>query len=472
MRPLIALVNPNQARPAVGPIAFDYLHGPLTKAGFRVEILDLCLEPSPEDAVGSYCATRSPRYWGVTLRNLDDTYYASRTWLAADAKKAVAWIRKHSDAPIVLGGAGFSIAPAALLNNLGADFGIICEGETAFPALLLGLENRQPVEDLPGLVHRRNGLIQVNPVRSFTTPGARSPSCRPVVDNREYYRRGGMAGIETKRGCNRRCIYCVEPMIKGRRVRFRPVGELVDEMQELLAAGVDAFHINDSEFNLSIRHSVAFCDEIIRRGLENKLSWYAYGMPAPLPERLVQRMVAAGCAGLNLGTDSASPTMLRRLRRTFSQSDIAAAVATCKNAGLDHLIELLLGGPGETRETVQESIGFLRAIDVRRASLTLGLRVFPGTELESIVRLEGLSADNPNLRGCIHDNAELLQPLYYVSAALGESPERFIADVVGDDPRFFGVNRRDFSYADNDLLVESIAFGERGAYWDHPRRCG
>src|SRR5690606_25247573 len=91
------------------------------------------------------------------------------------------------------------------------------------------------------------------------------PRKREIVDNHHYFAKGGQIGIETKRGCNRRCIYCVEPMIKGQSVRLRPVPKVVDEMETLVARGINVFHINDSEFNLSVSHPIALCREIIDR---------------------------------------------------------------------------------------------------------------------------------------------------------------------------------------------------------------
>src|SRR5581483_2725547 len=114
------------------------------------------------------------------------------------------------------------------------------------------------------------------------------------------------------------CIYCVEPLIKGRRVRLRDPEDVVDEMESLVGRGIDVFHINDSEFNLSIAHPIAVCDAIIARGLAHRVRWYAYGMPRPFPDELAAAMKAAGCAGMNFGVDSASRKMLTILRRTFA----------------------------------------------------------------------------------------------------------------------------------------------------------
>ncbi|HXB22269.1 MAG TPA: radical SAM protein, partial [Candidatus Solibacter sp.] len=249
------------------------------------------------------------------------------------------------------------------------------------------------------------------------------------------------------------------------KVRLREPKDIVDEIESLVEQGIYAIHINDSEFNLDVNHAIAFCRELIARGVNRHIQWYAYGMPSPFPEVLASHMKEAGCMGMNFGTDSASEKMLRILMRTFKPKHIEEAVRLAKRYGLRHIIEILFGAPGETAETIKETIDFLKNIDPERVSVTAGLRVFPGTRLEKMVREEGFTRDNPNLSGAIDDNEDLLKPVFYLPAQIGPEPLKYIAEVIGDDPRFFGVNTDRFNYNANDLLVDAIARGERGAYW-------
>ncbi len=317
------------------------------------------------------------------------------------------------------------------------------------------------------MVYRNGDGVHSTPLAPNTCGPLRDigPHKRELVDNEHYFAKGGQLGIETKRGCNRACIYCVEPLIKGRQVRLRDPEDVVDEMESLVERGLNVFHINDSEFNLSIAHPLALCDAIIRRNLASKIRWYAYGMPRPFPDELAAAMKAAGCVGMNFGVDSASEKMLKILRRTFRPADIEHAVNTAKRHGLEHIIELLFGAPGETQETVRETIEFIKRVNPERVSVTVGLRIFPGTELERMIRSEGLDESNPNLHGHINGNDDLLHPVFYLPTTLGPDPQKFIADLIGDDRRFFGANTSMFNYNANDALVEAIAQGERGAYW-------
>jgi tryptophan 2-C-methyltransferase len=463
----VTFVNTNQVKPAIAPIAFDYLSGPVRRAGFDLCLLDLCFTEDVTSAIAAHCRARAPDYWAVTLRNTDDVYFSSGHSFLERIRGMVQALRAARPVPVIMGGAGYSAMPERLLDYLGADYGIVREGEFTFPELLQCLEEGRPFTEIPGLVFRRDGVVQATR-RDADSCGPLErlgPHRRDLVDNERYFAKGGQIGIETKRGCNRKCIYCIEPLIKGQRVRLRRPGDVVDEMEALVARGIDVFHINDSEFNLSIAHPLALCREIVARGLHERIQWYAYGMPRPFPDELAGAMRAAGCVGMNFGVDSASAKMLAILRRTFRPADIAQAVAVAKRHGLEHILELLFGAPGETRETVAETIAFVKALDPDRVAVTVGLRIFPGTELEVMVRAEGLTGGNPNLHGHVDGNGDLLHPVFYLPAALGPNPQRFIAELIGDDRRFFGANDSLFNYNANDALVEAIAQGERGAYW-------
>jgi radical SAM superfamily enzyme YgiQ (UPF0313 family) len=463
----VSFVNTNQVKPAIAPIAFDYLSGPMERAGFELTLLDLCFTDDCEATIAAHCREQAPDYWAVTLRNTDDVYFSSGYSFLDNIRDIVASLRRARSVPIVMGGAGFSVMPEKLLEYLGADFGIVREGEFSFPELLSCLEQGRPFTHIPGVVYRTAEGVRSTSLEhdAFGRLDLLGPHKRELVDNKRYFAKGGQIGIETKRGCNRTCIYCVEPLIKGRKVRLRNPDDVVAEMESLAERGINVFHINDSEFNLSIAHPLALCDAIVRRGLASRIQWYAYGMPRPFPDELAAAMKSAGCVGMNFGVDSASAEMLRILRRTFSPADIERAVLTAKRHGLEHILELLFGAPGETKDTVRETIEFVKRIDPERVSVTVGLRIFPGTELERMIRSEGLDGTNPNLHGHVDGNGDLLHPVFYLPTSLGPDPQRFIAELIGDDRRFFGANDRLFNYNANDALVEAIAQGERGAYW-------
>lgn len=464
MEKLVTLVNTNQARPAIAPIAFDYLHGPLVRAGFRVELLDLCFSADFRAAIAAYCRASQPDFWGVTLRNTDDAYFASLHSYVPFVKDVVQTIKRHSPAPVIMGGIGFSIMPEKILEHCAADFGIVCEGEVSLPLLLHRLAAGQACDDVPGLVYRAAGQLKRNPV-SFGDLVAVGAHSRTLIDNPKYFVEGGLAAVETSRGCDRACLYCIEPLAKGRQVRLRDPVHVVDEMESLADQGVNVLHLTDSEINLNLQHALAVCQAIHRRRLQRRIQWYAYAVPIPFTAELARCMRQAGCAGVNFGVDNASARMLRTLRRAFRPEHIAQVAETCRRQGLTYILEVLFGAPGETGETVRETIEFFNRINAEKVAVNIGLRIFPHTGLEQIARAEGISPANPNLSGATEDNDDLFYPIYYISAHIAPNPFEYITRLIGDDARYLGFHTDTFTYNANRLLIQALQRGEKGSYW-------
>jgi hypothetical protein len=137
------------------------------------------------------------------------------------------------------------------------------------------------------------------------------------------------------------------------------------------------------------------------------------------------------------------------------------------------MIDLLLGGPGETPQTVAETISFIKSIAPDCAGASLGIRVYPGTGMVDALQREGPLDGNPGLRRKYTGPIDLFQPTFYLSPALGPEPARLIKDLIAGDKRFFepmaeqpDAEATDHNYNDNTDLVEAIRRGARGAYWD------
>jgi radical SAM superfamily enzyme YgiQ (UPF0313 family) len=191
-------------------------------------------------------------------------------------------------------------------------------------------------------------------------------------------------------------------------------------------------------------------------------------------------MRRAGCVGVNFTSDSAHPAMLAAYGHRHRKADLAAAVRRCREHGIAVMLDMLLGGPGETPETVAATIAAFREIDPDCAGAALGVRVFPGTPMAALVAAEGPLEANPNIRRRYEGPVDFLRPTFYVSSALGSQPGRLVRDLIGGDQRFFPPQEEvsaggegasgDHNYNENQRLIAAIEAGERGAYWDILRR--
>ncbi len=245
----VALVNTNRMRPAIAPIGLDYVAEALHAAGHSVELLDLCWEEDARAAISKFFGRTSFGLTGVTLRNTDDCSFLCGQSFLAEFAGVVAELRAHTDALIVAGGVGFSVMPEQVLALSSADAGVWGEGEFALPELATRLERGQDWHDLANLVWNRDGAWQRNPPSSRSLADLPRMS-RKWADNRRYFHEGGQAGFETKRGCPGECVYCADPVAKGKLTRTRPPAAVADEVERLLEQGIDHLHTCDGEFNL------------------------------------------------------------------------------------------------------------------------------------------------------------------------------------------------------------------------------
>ncbi|KAF0219596.1 MAG: radical SAM domain-containing [Geobacteraceae bacterium] len=401
----ILLISANLERNPypVFPIGLSYLAGPLAAAGHRLESLDLCFADNPETAIAEALDRFKPGAVVLSIRNIDNvTYPGSRSYLDG-VRGAVAACAGR--VPVVLGGSGFSLMPVQLLSYLGGDYGVVGEGDEVLPRLLDALAAGESLGPLPGVVTKGSAdFIPSRPVEHIGTPDRRLF----LVDR--YRREGGMANLQTKRGCPFTCIYCTYPILEGNRLRLRPVADIIAEMRELVEVyGVDYIYFVDDIFN----YPPAFAEELCRAitAARLKVNWAAFINPGFITPTLIQAMIEAGCDAVEFGTDSGSPFMLKELGKSFGVEDIRASSRLCREAGVDFAHYILFGGPGETEGTVVQSFCLMDEVEPTAVIAMTGIRIYPGTALFRRALEEGV----------ISLEDRLLEPVFYISAGVRET---------------------------------------------------
>jgi radical SAM superfamily enzyme YgiQ (UPF0313 family) len=473
---MITLINTNLMKPPIAPIGLDYIANSVQQADIDVEVLDLCFVDEPAKAMTEYFTRRYPELVGLSFRNSDDCFWPSADWFVPDLRKTIQLLRTLTDAPIVLGGVGFSVLAESIFNYTHADFGIRGDGESAIISLIRELKGKRSFDTVPGLIWRENNEIFSNPPAWPEPISIRKNQA--FIDSLTYFKLGGQYGLETKRGCNRNCIYCADSLAKGVKNRLRNPSEVADEAESLLAKGIDVLHFCDSEFNIPRRHAYSICMEFIKRSLGDKIRWYAYMAPVPFDSELARIMSRAGCAGIDFTGDSGCPLMLKTYHQKHKRADIARTVQFCRENKIIVMIDLLLGGPGETPHTVRQTIEFIKQIDPDCAGAALGVRVYPGTAMEKIAAKMISAGKDSSIYRKYTGPINFFKPTFYISDFLGQQPAQLVRDIIGGDPRFFEpVEQTDdkdsknkdsvtYNYNENLLLTQAIQKGAKGAYWD------
>jgi len=408
VRILFVSVNREAAPYPVAPLGVAYVAGAARSAGHEVGLLDLCFSGSVEADIAHAVCQFAPDLIGVSIRNVDNLTYPSSVSYLDEILAAVSSLRGHSQAPIVAGGPGFSIFPEPLLAALDVEFGVIGEGEETLCALAQCLEERREVPDLPNLIRRGQDARRV--VRKLGPFAGNGWPARDLLDNTRYLTVGGMANLQTKRGCPFSCAYCTYPQIDGPSLRLRPPANVANELASMVEqAGIDEVFFVDDIFNWPHDHAMGICEEIVGRRL--RVGWTCFATPIGMTPQLARAMRRAGCRGVEFGADTASPSILRSLGKPFPQEEIRAAARACREAGLPAAYYLIFGGPGETAETVAETCELIDNLQPQAVLAFVGIRIYPNTALHGIALSDGVITEKDNL----------LLPRFYLSARIGEA---------------------------------------------------
>jgi radical SAM superfamily enzyme YgiQ (UPF0313 family) len=401
----ILFVSTNRLRRIMPPMPLGLASviAQIDESRHEIQVLDLMFSERPEAELKACIASFSPDLVALSIRNVDNQSYQETEYLLPEDKKVVEWCREESAATIVVGGSAFTVSPAAILEYLGADFGIVGEGEIAFRELVERIDRGEDPSDIPGLVWRAPDGITANSPEHIENLDSLPLPRRELFDNQRYADEGGVANIVLKQGCTFNCLYCDSPHVMGRRLRMKSPGTVVDELAAMEELGVGLSFFTDAIFNYPVDYAREVCREIIQRRL--KMRWICMMHPAFADRELVELMREAGCAVVSVGCDSCSERMLKVLRKGFTKQQLRAAAELLEEMQVSYILGLLIGAPGENRQTVDESIEFLSRRRPMMVDFCLGIRLMPHTALFEIAVREGVvSADDP-----------LMEPKFYVS---------------------------------------------------------
>jgi len=369
----IAFVSGNQEKMpnAVTPLGLLYVIAS-TSDHHEKEFIDLCFESDPGAVLSDRLAAFSPDLVAISMRNIQNNDYADTSDNLDYYENLINQARSSSTAPIVLGGAGFSVMPAELMRRLKPEYGIAGEGERAFQQLVGVIEHGRTGLDSIGALHYWDGdSLIVNPRPEGFIDLSQLPSPDRTLLHAGYFDEFGVDSVQTKRGCSLRCDYCSYPIIEGRKVRLRDPKFVVDEMFAALEAHASLSHmfIVDSVFNLPMRHAKDVCRELIARDWH--LPWTCYANPIGFDEEFADLAARAGCSGMEIGSDAGSDAVLARLKKGFTVDHIYRLRDICADVGIPDCHTFIVGTAGETIDDVRQTVQFIADLDPHSAIINI-----------------------------------------------------------------------------------------------------
>ena len=407
----------------VPPIGEAYLASYLISQGHEIKLLDLTLSNDYKRDISKAISDFIPQVIGISIRNVDSTTYPGNLFFYLPVKNIIQYIKElvEPDIPIILGGAGFSIFSEEILKDLNHDIGVVGDGEYVFAEILKKVKNNEDLRkiergicflDSKGEYHQ-NPPWRVENLDDLPIP------LREMMDNDAYLidplnKSGPIWGnIQTKRGCPMNCIYCSYRYIEGSSVRYRSPKSIAEELDLIVNNyGIKNIFIVDSVFNLNYAHVKETCQQIINHKVDVK--WGANYVPSEEFLNIMPLMKESGAVHFATGIESLSEEMLKNMNKNRSPDEAILTSKKCFDLEIEQLLHIIVGGPGETLDTVRASLDRLETIKSYRGNLWqgdgdvivfIGMRIYPHTPLQRMAEEEGI----------ITKGESLLKPKFYIS---------------------------------------------------------
>jgi radical SAM superfamily enzyme YgiQ (UPF0313 family) len=264
------------------------------------------------------------------------------------------------------------------------DFVLLGEYEISLANLVNCIEKGGDIESVRGIVFKRNG----KPVFTESQPiiddidSLPFPAWHLMPMNRYWNPGPGTAKtmeVMSTRGCPFKCTYCIYPQLMYRtsKVRFRKPKKVVDEIGVLIKDyNKDGIYFNDDTFTINKKHVQEICHEMKKRELN--LKWACFGRADIVDYDMLKEMKEAGCVAIQYGVESGSQKILDNIRKGIKVEQIKKAFSITKKVGIKTHGTFMIGLPGESKETIQETIELIKEIDCDTLVFAIATP-FPGT---------------------------------------------------------------------------------------------
>jgi len=358
----VLLLQPNyDAHVIHPPLGLGYLASFLRQKGHQSSIFDGTIKKSSAEGFVQAVAEFSPDLVGISV--LTRGHNKAKDIILAIKKK-------YPKVPIVIGGSQVTAAPSSVLEDLKADFGVIGEGEITLCELVTEIENkREDFKKIDGLAFRRiKGKIFINSPRSlikdldsipFPAWDLMPPKEYRIVPILEPGKAFPIAPIITSRGCPYNCSFCASNVTWKRKIRFRSPENVLEEIELLKNNfGVKEIHFADDNFTMDTKRAEEICDRLIEENI--KLPWQCpNGVRIDrLPLSLLRKMKKAGCYAVGLGIESGNQKILDKNSKNLNLKVVPQVLEDLRKVGIESYGFFILGLPGDTKQTINETIDF------------------------------------------------------------------------------------------------------------------
>lgn len=386
------------------PLGLAYIGAVLEKDGHEVKIVDMTLDTNIlEEDKADDIISFSPDIIGISC--MSHNY--------ANAIKIASYIKKKANIPIVFGGPHPTIMYKDILKNGFVDFIIMGEGEETFKKLCQNLETNT-FENIDGLCHAHNEVCIINPKNDFINNLDEIPfPARHLLRMKDYKLfddyGNRMATIISSRGCPYRCTYCYKGLF-GVTYRERSPQNIIEEIKQCKEEfGYNSFYFIDDLFTMSPKRIYGLTKAIKEENLD--IRWQCLARVNNSTLEMFNQMKDSGCYKVHFGIESGNQNILNRVKKGITIGQVRNAVKNCKKARIRTKGYFMLGLPGDTMETMQDTLDFATELKLDDAMFSIATP-FPGTELwNNIDRNKVKSMSDAFYHSCDSDDINIFYNL-------------------------------------------------------------
>jgi len=375
------LIEETYHHPLFPPLGLAYLAAVLEQNDFEVRIMDCPVCEMDHEKLRADLASFEPTLVGI----------ASMTATIPSALKS-ARVAKEAcpDAKVIMGGPHATFADTEILTEEAAvDIVVRGEGEETLLELAQNSPKLDRLGEIRGITFRDNDQFVKTPDRPFIQNLDELPrpayKYLPIEKYRIYGKK--FLPIMTSRGCPFQCSFCVASQMFGAKFRARSPKNVVDELEwlrdEYEAEGV-SFH--DDTLTLDRKRILDICDEIIERKI--RLAWGCQTRVDQVSREVLSKMRKAGCNEVSFGVESGCQRILDAVHKRVSIQQCENAIKWAKEEGLFVAVSTIVGYPGETKETMKQTLDLIHRIEPDDVWLCLATP-YPGTELRALIESMG-----------------------------------------------------------------------------------
>jgi radical SAM superfamily enzyme YgiQ (UPF0313 family) len=382
----IALVNSpiieaTYQHPLFPPLGLAYLAAVLEQNNFDVTIIDCPACRMDHKKLKEELSSMQPALVGI----------ASMTPTVPSALES-ARVAKEAcpDTKVVMGGPHATFADTEILTEEPAvDVIVRGEGEETLLELAQNLPELRNLSKIRGITFKHDGEIVKTPNRPFiqNLDALPHPSYKSLPIERYRICGKKFLPLMSSRGCPFQCSFCVASQMFGAKFRARSPKNVVDEMEWLISTyGAEGISFHDDALTLDKKRIFYICDEIISRKL--KIAWGCQTRVDQVSKEVLAKMRRAGCNEVSFGVESGCQRILDAVKKKVSTEQSARAVRIAKEEGLFVAVSTIIGYPGETRESLKQTLDFIHTLEPDDVWLCLATP-YPGTELRALIERMG-----------------------------------------------------------------------------------